>query len=50
MLKLYSYKTYSKGDVVNACAKVSMLRAIVRAIDEVKALPGYSQDGEVINS
>lgn len=40
---------YKKGgylDVVNACAKASMLRAI----DEVKALPGYSQDGEVMNS
>ncbi|XP_064382205.1 uncharacterized protein LOC135331087 [Halichondria panicea] len=41
----YISSMYKKGgylDVVNACAKASMLRAI----DEVKALPGYSQDGE----
>ncbi len=39
---------YKKGgylDVVNACANVSMLKAI----DEVKALPSYSQGGEVNN-
>lgn len=40
------YKKAGYVDVLNACAKVSMLRAI----DEVKALPGYSQSGEVIYS